>query len=62
MEKTNILITLAFDDLSTKNVDTELEIQNDIVKLLQNYIKEKRISHFVVADNDAISEKLKASD
>jgi len=62
MEKTNILITLAFENLTTESIDTELTIQNDIVKLLQKYTKEKRISHFVVADNDVISEKLKAYD
>lgn len=61
MKKTHILITLAFDDKSseTVNIGIELSIQHDIAQLLQGYHRDKLISHYVVADNEVISEKLK---
>lgn len=61
MKKTHILVTLAFDDDSpdATNIDTELSIQHDITQLLQKYHHDKYISHYVVADNEVISEKLK---
>lgn len=64
MKKTHILVTLAFDDDSpdVANIDTELSIQHDITKLLQKYHHDKLISHYVVADNEVISEKLKSDD
>ncbi|MCR5669883.1 MAG: hypothetical protein K6G10_02670 [Butyrivibrio sp.] len=60
MKKTYILVTLAFDDKSPEavNIDTEHSIQNDITRLLQGYHRDKLISHYVVADNEVISEKL----
>lgn len=63
MKKTHILVTLAFDDDSpdAANIDTELSIQHDITQLLQKYHHDKLISHYVVADNEVISEKLKNS-
>lgn len=62
MKKTHILVMLAFDDDSseTVNIDTELSIQHDITQLLQKYHRDNLISHFVVADNEVISEKLKS--
>lgn len=59
MEKSNILVTLAFDDKSITNIDTELQMQKDIIKLLEKYKKDGRISHYVVADDDVISDRLK---
>lgn len=63
MKKTHILVTLAFDDDSseTANIGIELSIQHDITQLLQKYHHDKLISHYIVADNEAISEKLKNS-
>ena len=62
IKKTHILVMLAFDDDSseTVNIDTELSIQHDITQLLQKYHRDNLISHFVVADNEVISEKLKS--
>ncbi len=64
MKKTHILVTLAFDDDSseTVNIGTELSIQNDITQVIQGYHRDKLISHYVVADNEVISEKLKSDD
>ncbi len=61
MKKSYILVTLAFDDDSNdfRNIDTELNIQKDITNLLAKYKRENKISHFVVADNDVVSDKLK---
>lgn len=57
----NILITLAFDDKTSicHNIDTEQAIQRDIARILQKYLNEKHISHFVIADDDIISAKIK---
>lgn len=64
MKKTHILVMLAFDNDSseTVNIDTELSIQHDITQLLQKYHRDNLISHYVVADNEVISEKLKSND
>lgn len=61
MKKSYILVTIAFDDDSSdfRNIDTELNIQKNITNILQKYKRENKISHFVVADNDVISDKLK---
>ncbi len=61
IKKTHSLVTLAFDDDSSDatNIGTELSIQHDITQLLQGYHRDKLISHYVVADNEVISEKLK---
>ena len=61
MKKSYILVTIAFDDDSNefRNIDTELDVQKDITNLLVKYKNENKISHFVVADNDVISDKLK---
>lgn len=64
MKKTHILVTLAFDDDSpdTSNIGIELSIQQDIARLLKKYHHDKLISHYIVADNEIISEKLKSDD
>ena len=61
MLKRNILITLAFDDKTSEshNIDTEQAIQRDIARILQKYHHEKHISHFVIADDEVISAKIK---
>ena len=61
MKKRHTLITLAFNDISseTNNIDTELAIQRDIARILKAYHNKKQISHFVIADDEIISEKLK---
>ncbi len=61
MLKRNILITLAFDDKAseTNNIDTEQAIQRDIARILQKYHNERHIIHFVIADDEIISEKIK---
>ena len=61
MLKRNILITLAFDDTTSEvsNIDTEQAIQRDIARILQNYHNEKHISHFIIADDEIISAKIK---
>ena len=62
--KKHILVTFAFDDNSSENVNICIEhsIQHAITQLLQKYHHDKLISHYVVADNKAISEKLKSDD
>ena len=61
MLKRNILITLAFDDTTSEvsNIDTEQAIQRDIARILQKYHNEKHISHFIIADDEIISAKIK---
>lgn len=61
MEKTHMLLTLAFENTSEiENIDTTLDIKQDIIELLQNYLNKKKITHYVVADEEVISEKLKS--
>lgn len=59
MEKSNILITLAFDDLSSESIDTEFAIRKEIVNILKKYHRDDKIRHFCVADNEVISERIK---
>lgn len=60
MEKTHMLLTLAFENTSEiENIDTVFDIKQDITKILQNYLNEKKITHYVIADEEVISEKLK---
>ena len=61
MLKRNILITLAFDDKTSEshNIDTEHAIQRDITRILQKYHYERHINHFVIADDEIISAKIK---
>ena len=40
------------------DIDTELVIQKEIAKLMHNLVSDGIISHFVIADDDVISEKL----
>ena len=59
-KKGNILVTYHFpDDTETiSDIDTELVIQKEIAKLMHKFVSNGIISHFVVADDDVISEKL----
>ena len=59
-KKGNILVTYRFpDDTETiADIDTELVIQKEIAKLMHKFVSDGIISHFVVADDDVISEKL----
>ena len=59
--RTNFLITLIFDEnLNIQNqVDTECSFKNEIIKDLQHLVKGKEIKHFIVADDEIISNKLK---
>ena len=61
MTKSNILITLAFDcDKRTDYacIDAEMDIQEDIKKLLQKYSEADRIEYFAIADEEMICDKL----
>ena len=59
-KKGNILVTYRFpDDTETiADIDTELIIQKEIAKLMHKLVSNGVISHFVIADDDIISEKL----
>ena len=59
-KKGNILVTYRFpDDTETiADIDTELVIQKEIAKLMHKLVSDGIISHFVIADDDIISEKL----
>lgn len=59
-KKANVLITFTFPDNSDfkDDVDTELLIQNEIAKIMHKFVKENKISHFIIANDDVISEKL----
>ena len=63
MEMSHILITLCFGSISTEieNIDTERAIRNEISNILGKYYKAGNICNFVIADDEVISEKLKAS-
>ena len=59
-KKGNILVTYSFpDDTETiADIDEELVIQKEIAKLMHNLVSDGIISHFVIADDEIISEKL----
>lgn len=59
-KKGNVLVTYCFPNNTDEITDihNELIIQQQIVKLMQKFISEGIISHFVVADDDVISKKL----
>lgn len=59
-KKGNILVTYRFPDNTETIVDinAELVIQKEIAKLMHELVSDGIISHFVVADDDVISEKL----
>ena len=62
MEKRNILVTIAFDndeDLAA-NVEAEYRIHAEIADLLFKHKEAGKISGFVIADDEVISEKLKS--
>lgn len=59
-KKGNILVTYRFpDDTETiADIDTELVIQKEIAKLMHKLVSDGIISHFVITDDDVISEKM----
>lgn len=59
-KKGNILVSYRFPDDTgvTIDIDNELIIQQEISKLMHKFISDGIISHFVIADDDVISEKL----
>lgn len=59
-KKANVLITFRFPDNSdfTDDVDSEILVQNEIAKVMHKFVEEGKISHFVVGNDDVISEKL----
>ena len=59
-KKGNILVSYRFPDDTgvTTDIDNELIIQREISKLMHKFVSDGIISHFVVADDDVISEKL----
>ena len=59
-KKGNILVTYRFpDDTSiVTDIDNEFAVQQEIAKLMHKFISDGIISHFVIADDDSISEKL----
>lgn len=61
-DKRNILVSITFPENSSlrNDVNTETSIKNSIIKTLQYYKTENKIEHFVVAEDEVISEKLKS--
>lgn len=59
-KKGNILVTYLFPDNTDifTDIDNEIIIQQEIAKVMHRLVSEGIISHFVVADDDVISEKL----
>lgn len=59
-KKGNILVTYRFpDDTSiVTDIDNEITVQHEIAKLMHKLVSDGLISHFVIADDDVISEKL----
>lgn len=59
-KKGNILVSYRFPDDTgvTTDIDNELIIQQEISKLMHKFVSDEIISHFVIADDDVISEKL----
>jgi hypothetical protein len=60
--KTNLLVTMVFDENSDmqKQVDAEIDFKDEIVKDLRHLVKCRKIKHFIVADDTVINEKLNA--
>lgn len=59
-KKANVLVTFRFPDNSNfaNDVDTEILVQSEIAKVMHKLAEEGKISHFVVGNDDVISEKL----
>lgn len=59
-KKGNILVSYRFPDDTgvTTDIDNELIIQQEISKLMYKFVSDGIISHFVIADDDVILEKL----
>lgn len=59
-KKANVLVTFRFPDDSsfTDDVDAEILVQSEIAKVMHKLAENGKISHFVVGNDDVISEKL----
>lgn len=59
-KKANVLVTFRFPDNSSflDDVDAETLVQNEIAKVMHKLVDEGKISHFVIGNDDVISEKL----
>lgn len=59
-KKGNVLVTYRFSDNTdiTTDIDNEFIIQQEIAKLMHKFVSDGIISHFTIADDDVISEKL----
>lgn len=59
-KKGNILVTYLFPDKTdiVTDINNELIIQQELSKTMHKLISKGIISHFVVVDDDIISEKL----
>ena len=59
-KKGNALVTYRFPDNTDvlTDIDNELYIQQEIAKLMHELVSQGVVSHFVIADDDIISEKL----
>lgn len=58
--KANLLVTMVFDENldMRKQINTELELKNEITKDLQHLMTGREIKHFVIADDEVINKKL----
>lgn len=59
-KKANVLVTFRFPNNSnfTDDVDAETLVQSEIAKVMHKLVDEGKISHFVIGNDDVISEKL----
>ena len=59
-KKGNVLVTYLFpnDTSIVTDIDNEFTIQREIATLMHRLVSDGIISHFVIADDDIISEKL----
>lgn len=60
-KKANVLVTFRFPDNSSfsDDIDTEIFVQSEIAKVMHKLVDEGKISHFVIGNDDVISEKLR---
>ena len=59
-KKANVLVTFRFPNNSSfqDDVDAEILVQSEIAKVMHKLVDEWKISHFVIGNDDVISEKL----
>lgn len=60
-KKANFLVSILFPDNTdvTTDINTELIIQKELAHTMHKLVEQGVISHFTVADDDIISDKLK---